>query len=100
MIDDREEVTFTDLFEQLIAANHLGGGLLDWEFGDAEPLSVQGGSRQKAVVGKMLLQQLIDLATESDIPSAGCLQVSRARLRRAHLQGFQKNFTFRHNPTL
>src|SRR5262249_18675767 len=46
---------------------------------------------------KVFLEQLLYLAVQSGIPGAGPLQIGRPRLRRAHLQGFQKNFTFRHN---
>ena len=97
---DFSEPAFTELFEQLIAANHLGGGLLDREFGDARPLCLQGGSRQEAVVRKMLLQQLVHLAAESDIVAAGPLKIRRACLRRGHLQGFQEDFPLGHDSNL
>ncbi len=94
---DFAEAAFTDLFEQFVAANHLGRGFLGWGFDDAGPLSIQGGSCHKAVAGKMFLQQLVHLAAERDIPAAGGMQVSRARLRRGHLQGFKEDFPFPHD---
>ena len=93
---DDAEAAFADLLQQLVAADHLCRGFLDWGFGDGEPLSLQGGSGQEAVVGKMFLQQLVHLAAESDIPAARPLKIRRARLRRGHLQCFKKNFPFRH----
>ena len=94
---DFAKAAFADLLQQLVAAKHLGRGFLDWEFGNAGPLSLQGRSRQEAVVRKMLLQQFLHLAAESDIPAARALKIYRTRLRRGHLQGFKKNFPFGHD---
>ena len=41
----------------------------------------------------MFLQQLFDLAAERDIAATSCLQVSRTRLGRRHLQGLKEDLS-------
>jgi hypothetical protein len=94
---DFAEAAFADLLQQLVAANHLGRGFGKGGFDGGGPLSLEGGSGQETVAGKMFFQQLVHLAAESDIPGARPLKIGRTRLRRAHLQGFQEDFPFRHD---
>src|SRR4051812_20867561 len=68
------KAAFAELLEQFVAANHLGRGFRDWKFGDSGPLSVESGSPQEPVVGKMFSQQLVHLLTESEIPTARSLK--------------------------
>jgi hypothetical protein len=45
----------------------------------------------------MFLQQLVHFAEERNVPAAHPLKIRRARFRRDHLQGFKKDFPFRHD---
>jgi len=59
------KAALTDRFEQLVPADYLGRGFLDSRFDYAGPLPFQGGSRQEAAAGKMLLEQFVHLRVTS-----------------------------------
>ena len=88
---DFAKAAFADLFEQLVAAEHLCEGFLKGRFEGGGSCCVEGGSRQQGVVREVFVYQLLHLAAESGVLAARPLKIGCLRFGRGNLDGFDEN---------